>query len=191
MARGTTPRSHRSCVDASKAGLGGDYNFVETILDGRYYLPLGQRAVVAVKARGGSIGAVRGDNLRVPFFRRYFLGGATSLRGWGRFEVSPLFEGITIGGHTMFESSAELRLPIWRSLSGVLFADAGNVWNDAWAFNLGDLRKDVGPGLRYMTPIGPLRFDLGYQLNPIPGLLIDGKEQTRRIRFHFSIGQAF
>jgi outer membrane protein assembly complex protein YaeT len=186
---------HGYAFDAhlEKAGsvLRGDYEFVETILEGRYYVPLGQRAVVAVKARGGSIGAARGDNLRVPFFRRYFLGGATSLRGWGRFEVSPLFEGITVGGHTMFESSAELRVPIWRNLSGVVFADAGNVWNNAWDFNFGDLRRDVGPGLRYMTPIGPLRFDLGYQLNPIPGLLINGKEQTRRLRFHFSIGQAF
>lgn len=182
-------------VDAhfEKAGtfLRGDYDFVETILEGRYYVPVGQRAVVAVKARGGSIGAVHGENLQVPFFRRYFLGGATSLRGWGRFEVSPLFEGVTIGGHTMLETSAELRVPLWRNLTGVLFADAGNVWNDAWAFNFGDLRKDIGPGLRYMTPIGPLRFDMGYQLNPIPGLLIDGKEQSRRIRFHFSIGQAF
>ena len=176
-----------------KAGslLRGDYDFVETIIDGRYYLPLGERAVVAVKARGGSIGSVRGDNLKVPFFRRYFLGGATSLRGWGRFEVSPLFEGLSIGGHTMFESSAELRVPIWGNLSGVLFADAGNVWNNAWDFNFNDLRKDIGPGLRYLTPIGPLRADLGYQLNPIQGLVIDGKPQSRRFRFHFSIGQAF
>jgi outer membrane protein assembly complex protein YaeT len=176
-----------------KAGtvLRGDYNFVETILEGRYYLPLGRRAVVAVKARGGSIGAVHGENLDVPFFRRYFLGGAASLRGWGRFEVSPLVDGITIGGHTMFESSVDFRVPIWGNLSGVLFADAGNVWNNAWDFNLGDLRKDVGPGLRYLTPIGPLRFDIGYQLNPIPGLLVDGKPQSRRFRFHFSIGQAF
>ena len=176
-----------------KAGrsLGGDFNFVETILEGRYYVALGDRAVVAVKARGGSIGAPSGDNLAVPFFRRYWLGGATSLRGWGRFEVAPLFNGLPIGGHTMFESSAELRVPVWGSLSGVLFMDAGNVWNNAWAFNLGDLRRDVGPGLRYMTPIGPLRVDLGYQLNPIPGLLINGKPETRRFRVHFSIGQAF
>jgi outer membrane translocation and assembly module TamA len=91
----------------------------------------------------------------------------------------------------MVESSLELRVPIWGNLTGVLFADAGNVWNNAWDFNLGDLRRDVGPGLRYLTPIGPLRVDVGYQLNPIPGLLIDGKEQVRRLRFHFSIGQAF
>ncbi|MEO6238296.1 MAG: BamA/TamA family outer membrane protein [Vicinamibacterales bacterium] len=178
-------------VEKAGSFLRGDYDFVETILDGRFYLPLGGRAVVAVRARGGSIGAVRGENLSVPFFRRYFLGGATSLRGWGRFEVSPTFEGISIGGHSMFESSAELRVPVWGNLSAVLFADAGNVWNNAWDLQLGDLRKDVGPGLRYLTPIGPLRADLGYQLNPIPGLLIDGKPQARRFRFHFSIGQAF
>ena len=176
-----------------KAGtmLGGDFKFVETILEGRYYAALGQRAVVAIKVRGGSIGAPSGENLAVPFFRRYWLGGATSLRGWGRFEVAPLFNGLPIGGHTMFESSAELRMPVWGNLSGVLFVDAGNVWNNAWDFNLGDLRRDVGPGLRYMTPIGPIRVDLGYQLNPIPGLLINGKPETRRFRFHFSIGQAF
>jgi outer membrane translocation and assembly module TamA len=56
---------------------------------------------------------------------------------------------------------------------------------------LSDMRYDVGPGLRYQTPIGPIRVDLGYQLNPIPGLLVNGKADARRFRFHFSIGQAF
>jgi outer membrane protein assembly complex protein YaeT len=176
-----------------KAGglLRGDYDFVETILEGRFYAALGGRAVLAAKARGGSIGVPRGENLKVPFFRRYWLGGATSLRGWGRFDVAPLHEGLPIGGHTMFESSAELRVPVWGNLSAVLFADAGNAWNNAWDFNLNDLRYDVGPGLRYLTPIGPIRFDFGYQLKRIPGLLVDGKPERRRFRFHFSIGQAF
>ena len=71
------------------------------------------------------------------------------------------------------------------------FLDLGNVWPDPWRLHLNDLRYDVGPGLRYSTPVGPLRIDLGYQLNPVPGLLIDGKPQTRRWRLHFSIGQAF
>lgn len=186
-------RGYTLDVHLERAGsfLRGDYDFAETILEGRYYVALGDRAVIALKARGGSIGTPRGENLRVPFFRRYFLGGSNSLRGWGRFEVSPLHRGLPIGGHTMFESSVELRAPVWGNLSAVLFADGGNVWNDAWAFDFGEMRYDVGPGLRYLTPIGPLRADLGYQLNPIPGLLIDGKQQSRRFRFHFSIGQAF
>jgi len=176
-----------------KAGtfLQGDFDFVETIIEGRYYASLGDRAVVAVKARGGSIGTTNGDNLKVPFYRRYWLGGAQSLRGWGRFEIAPLFDGQPIGGHTMFESSAEFRVPIWGNLSAVVFGDAGNVWNNAWDFNFNDMRYDVGPGLRYLTPIGPVRVDLGYQLNPIVGLIINGEPEKRHFRFHFSIGQAF
>jgi len=172
--------------------FGGTYEFFETILEGRFYTPAGRLGVLAFKVRGGSIGTLTGDsNLLVPFFRRYFLGGASSLRGWGRYEVAPLDAGRPIGGHTMVESSAEMRIPIRGSFSGVLFADAGDVWQNAWDFELNHLRYDVGPGLRYLTAIGPLRVDLGYQINPIPGLLVNGEPQPRRFRIHFSIGQAF
>ncbi len=127
----------------------------------------------------------------VPFFKRYFLGGASNLRGWGRFEVSPLDEGKIVGGSSFLNMSTELRASVWRNLGVVLFLDAGNVWTNPWDLNLDDLRYDVGPGLRFKTPVGPFRLDVGYQLNPIPGLLVDGKEQKRPFRFHFSIGQAF
>ena len=184
-------RGYFASAHLEQAGkyLGGTTDFWETVLEGRYYLSIGNRAVVAVRARGGSI-----DSLSVrpiPFFKRYFSGGATSLRGWGRFEVGPLFSGLPIGGKTVFESSAEVRAPVWGNLSAVLFADAGNVWSNKWDFNLNDLRYDVGPGLRYSTPIGPIRVDLGFQLNPIPGLLVNGKPEQRHFRVHFSIGQAF
>jgi outer membrane translocation and assembly module TamA len=52
-------------------------------------------------------------------------------------------------------------------------------------------RTDVGAGLRYNTPIGLVRVDYGHQLNPIPGLLVNGSPETRHWRIHFSIGQAF
>jgi len=179
-------------VEQAGNWLGGKYKYWETTLEGRGYLALGQRALVAVRARGGSLRPTANLDANVPFFKRYFLGGASSLRGWGRFEVSPLTEeGNPIGGYTQLETSAELRVPVWGNLTAVAFADAGNVWGNAWDFNLHDLRYDIGPGLRYNTPIGAIRVDLGYQLNPIPGLLVNGKEQARRVRFHFSIGQAF
>ena len=73
--------------------------------------------------------------------------------------------GLPIGGQTFANMSAEARVPIWGNLSGVLFVDAGNVWTDPWDFNFKDLHYDVGPGLRYNTPIGPIRADFGYQLN--------------------------
>lgn len=181
-------------VHLEQAGrwLAGSYDYYEWTSEGRYYRSIGGRAVAAVQARIGSIDAFGDQEHGVPFFKRYFLGGATNLRGWGRFEVSPLSGGgLPIGGASFANFSAELRAPVWGDLGAVLFLDGGNVWTKPWDFSPGDLRYDVGPGLRYNTRIGPLRADLGYQLRPIPGLLVNGKPQARRLRFHFSIGQAF
>jgi outer membrane protein insertion porin family/translocation and assembly module TamA len=170
--------------------LRGDFNYWETTLEGRYYIALGRQTVIALRARGGSIDPWGDLESNIPFFKRYFLGGATSLRGWGRYEVAPQSgSGLPIGGHTQFESSAEFRTPVWGNLSAVAFVDAGNAWTGAWQF--GGLKYDAGPGLRYNTPIGPIRVDLGFQLNPYPNLLVNGKPESRHFRVHFSIGQAF
>ena len=172
--------------------LGGSYDYYELTSELRLFRSLNRRIVAAGQARIGSIDALGDPETQVPFFKRYFLGGATNLRGWGRYEVSPLSgEGLPIGGHSFLNFSTEVRASLWRSLGVVIFLDGGNVWPNRWSFNVNDMRYDVGPGLRYQTPIGPLRADLGYQLNPIPGLVVNGQEQARRFRFHFSIGQAF
>lgn len=187
-------RGYLASVHLEQAGrwLQGSYDYHELTAEGRYYRSLGNRAVVAVKARAGSIDAFGSQQTNVPFFKRYFLGGATNLRGWGRFEVAPLSgSGLPIGGATRFDFAAELRVPIWGKLGGVIFLDGGNVWQNPWDFNLNDLHYDAGPGLRYNTPIGPIRLDLGYQLSRIPGLLVNGEPEPRRFRLHFSIGQAF
>ena len=140
----------------------------------------------------GTIDALGDPEIKIPFFKRYFLGGATNLRGWGRYEVSPLSgSGLPVGGFSFMNFSTELRTSLWRNFGAVIFLDGGNVWGSKWNFDLNDLRYDIGPGLRYQTPIGPIRADVGFQLNPIPGLLVNGKEQPRAYRFHFSIGQAF
>ncbi|HEY6614611.1 MAG TPA: BamA/TamA family outer membrane protein, partial [Vicinamibacterales bacterium] len=176
-------------LETAGTWLGGDFDYREASAEGRYFLALGTRAVVAVRARGGSIDA-KAESI-VPFFKRYFLGGSTNLRGWGRFEVSPLSDGLPIGGLSFTNFSTELRVPLIGKLGGVAFMDGGNVWENPWDFNLNDLRYDIGTGLRYNTPVGPVRLDVGWQMNPIPGLLINGEEQKRPLRIHFSIGQAF
>ena len=178
-------------LESATSALGGDFNYFETTAEGRYYRPIGGVALLAGRVVIGSTRPQGDIDLNVPFFKRYFLGGSDNLRGWGRYEVSPLDNGLAIGGLSKLVVSLEVRKPLWGSLTAVAFADAGNVWLDPWAINLNDLRYDVGPGVRYMTPIGPLRVDVGYQLNPIPGLLVNGSPQTRRFRVHFSIGQAF
>lgn len=172
--------------------LAGSYDYYEMTTELRMYRSLGRRLVAAGLARIGSIDAIGDPENKVPFFKRYFLGGATNLRGWGRYEVAPLSgEGLPIGGHSFLSFSTEIRASVWRSLGAVIFLDGGNVWTNRWGFDVNDLRYDVGPGLRYQTPIGPIRADLGYQLNPIPGLWVNGQPEKRRFRFHFSIGQAF
>jgi outer membrane protein assembly complex protein YaeT len=178
-------------IENAGSALGGDFNFLETTAEVRAYRRLGTFVVGAARVRLGSIRPDGNVDANVPFFKRYFLGGADSLRGWGRFEVSPLEEGLAIGGLSQFESSVELRVLLVGNLTGVAFADAGNVWLDPWSIGLNDLRYDIGPGVRYLTPIGPIRVDVGYQLNPELGLVVNGKPQTRRFRIHFSIGQAF
>lgn len=178
-------------VEQAGGWLPGDWTYREYSAEARKYQTVG-RMVLAVRARAGTLDAEGLLAGQVPFFKRYFLGGSSSLRGWGRFEVSPLtLGGQPIGGHSMFESSGELRIPVRGPMSVVLFADAGNVWYDSFDFDLGDMRVAVGPGLRYRTPIGPVRVDLGYQVKRIDGLLVDGEPEKRRWRIHFSIGQAF
>jgi outer membrane protein insertion porin family/translocation and assembly module TamA len=188
------PRSgYVASLHLEQAGrwLPGDFDYLETTIEGRHYLPIGP-AVFATRAKLGAIAGAEPIAAHVPFFKRYFLGGSSSLRGWGRFQVAPLSgTGLPLGGHSMVDASAELRLPIRGKLGAVVFLDAGNVWDESWQFDLADLRYDIGPGLRYYTPIGPIRFDVAWQLTPIDGLLVGGKPQTRRWRMHFSIGQAF
>ena len=187
-------RGYQLALHTEEAGrlLPGTFNYYAVSADGRHYLPFGDRLVLASRLQFGNIRPVGSDPKNVPFAKKFFLGGATSIRGWGRYEVSPLSaSGLPLGGNSMLAISEELRATLRGKLGAVLFIDAGNVWADSWDIDLRDLRYAVGPGLRYQTPIGPFRLDLGYQLNPIPGLLVNGSPQTRRFRVHFSIGQAF
>lgn len=179
-------------VHLERAGgpLPGDFNYTEVSVEARHYKTLGRLGVLAARGRIGSIDGYGLPDASVPYFKRYFLGGSNSLRGWGRFEVSPLSgSGLPLGGLSMVEMSAEVRTPVFGKASLVLFADAGSVGATAWHFD--PLRYDVGPGLRYLTPVGPVRVDLAFQLNPMSGLVVDGAPESRHWRLHFSLGQAF
>ena len=187
-------RGYQIAFHAEEAGrlLPGTFNYYAMSIDGRHYLPLGDKLVVASRVQVGNIQPVGADEVNVPFSKKYFLGGATSIRGWGRYEVSPLSEsGLPLGGDSMLAFSEELRAAVRGNFGAVVFLDAGNVWSGRDEFDLNGLRYAVGPGLRYQTPVGPIRFDFGWQLNPIPNLLVNGEPSERRWRMHFSIGQAF
>src|SRR4029079_408746 len=81
-------RGYLANLHLEQAGrwLGGDFDYYEATFEGRYFQSLGSSAVLAVRARGGSVAALgtADQDEVVPFYKRYFLGGATTLRGWGR-----------------------------------------------------------------------------------------------------------
>jgi outer membrane translocation and assembly module TamA len=76
-------------------------------------------------------------------------------------------------------------------LTGAVFLEAGNVWQDPWRMYLRDLLYDAGAGVRVSTPFGLVRIDLGYQLKMLDGLRIDGRPQSHRWRINFGLGEAF
>jgi outer membrane protein insertion porin family/translocation and assembly module TamA len=86
---------------------------------------------------------------------------------------------------TLVEGSLEWRFPIRKSFEGVLFADVGNVYLRSFEVVWSSLRYTAGCGVRYLTLVGPLRLDFGYQLNP------PDQDFFNRYQFYFSIGQAF
>ena len=186
-----------AAVEQAGRLLPGDFRYTEVLAEGRHYMRLGRRLVVANRLRFGSIDAPTSSTSSdaseiVPYFKRYFLGGSTSLRGWGRYEVSPLTDsGLPVGGLSVLEGSSELRVRLTDKLSAVGFLDYGAVGASSWKPTADGMRADVGPGVRYQTPVGPVRFDFGYQLTPIEGLVVNGEPESRHWRVHISIGQAF
>jgi outer membrane protein assembly complex protein YaeT len=178
--RGTVLRGR---IDHSTTALISDVSFVKLVLEARHYLPLSQQLLLATRLELGSIEPY-GASTEVPFNVRFFAGGPGSVRGFQLNRLGPLnTDGDPIGGMSLIEGSAELRFPLFGDFGAVLFVDFGNVFASSFTYRLGDLRYAVGPGLRYNTPVGPLRLDLGVIVDRRPG------EDFGRIEF--SIGQAF
>jgi outer membrane protein insertion porin family/translocation and assembly module TamA len=158
-------------------------------------------------------------------FRAFYSGGPNSNRGYGMSEVGPhgplgLLTGGTVncfndpknpdcirplGGLSLWEASVEVRFPIYGPLSGVTFLDGSQVDRKRWSLDFTVPHLSPGLGLRYTTPIGPVRADLGYRLlertgrAPPEGLFI--KDQAERhgwfgkdwlpLSLHLAIGEAF
>ncbi|MBW1988606.1 MAG: BamA/TamA family outer membrane protein [Deltaproteobacteria bacterium] len=122
---------------------------------------------------------------RVPLFLRLFSGGSYSVRGYSYHRLGPKdANNAPVGGESRSEASIELRFPLFGNLRGVLFSDAGMVLLDSFDFQPDEIRYTGGAGLRYATPVGPLRVDFGYKLNPVT-------DEKDLYEIHLSIGQAF
>lgn len=172
-------------IEWASVGLGSEVDFFKLVLEGRGYLPLWKNGVLAGKLKWGGIQKL--ENTRdIPIFKRFFAGGSESVRGYPYQRLGPLDrDGNPIGGMTLVEGSLEWRFPIRGSIEGVFFFDFGSVYDESFHLGVDDLRYTGGCGVRYLTPVGPLRLDIGYQLNP------PDQDFFNPYQFHFSIGQAF
>ena len=125
----------------------------------------------------------------LPASERFFAGGDSTIRGFALDSVGApntiSDDGYPTGGNAVVLLNSELRFPVWRDVGAVVFIDGGNVFRRVTEFDITELRGSVGFGLRYHSPVGPIRLDLGFKL--------DRREERgeRGTALHFSLGQAF
>ncbi|MGD8563068.1 MAG: outer membrane protein assembly factor BamA [Desulfarculaceae bacterium] len=180
-------RGSDNSLSAEYAGdpLGGDNTFIKVIADTGWYVPLWFEHVLVLHARMGWLTDHSNGNL--PIYEKFFLGGIHTLRGFDRWSVGPKdpATGDVIGGERMAMANIEYRFPLLMKLGlvGVVFYDTGNAWSSADGYDISDLRESVGCGLRWYSPVGPLRLEYGHVLDPQPG----ESEQN----WEFTIGGTF
>jgi outer membrane protein insertion porin family len=195
--------------DASLAArsIASEVGFFKTFTQGFYYRQLGRHPVVL--ALGGRLGLATGFARTIttndpngqpvtqtvndlPASERFFAGGDTTVRGFtldrlGRPDTIDS-NGFPKGGEGLVVLNGEVRAPLWRSLGVVGFLDAGNVFLHVDQINVGQLRAAAGFGLRYRSPIGPIRVDFGVKLDR---QLLPNGTLERPTALHISLGQAF
>lgn len=138
--------------------------------------------IFAGRARWGAILGSSTTNL--PADKRFYSGGSGSVRGYAFQQVGPLdATNEPLGGRSVLEFSAELRWRVWGDVGVVPFIDAGQVYNTETPSLDEELLWGAGFGIRYFTPIGPVRADIGFPLN--------ARDSDDNFQLYFSLGQAF
>jgi outer membrane protein insertion porin family len=173
----------RNSLEFMFAGLGGDTQFYKFIAESSWFVPLPVfKLVWAVR---GLFGMAEGwGGQEVPIFERFFLGGATTLRGQRTRSVAPKDpQGDVIGGDKELLFNTELLIPIFPRFRLALFFDTGNAYGFGTPFDPTDLRYAAGVGVRFFSPLGPMRLDLGYNLDKQPG--------EKDFQVNFTVGAPF
>jgi outer membrane protein insertion porin family len=187
--------------------IGGQVGFVKSYLQGFWFhrLPVPRRVIFASRVAVGiadgfprTVTATDEDGQPVtltvedlPASERFFAGGDTTIRGFALDSVGApntiSATGFPRGGNALLVVNGELRVPVWKDLGAAVFVDGGNVFDRATEFDFGEMRGSTGFGIRYRSPIGPIRVDIGFKMDR---RIVAGKPEGPRA-FHFSIGQAF
>lgn len=156
--------------------------FVKAIGQSSWFTELTKGLVLALSVRGGAAYSYEEDE-ELPLVERFFLGGRTTVRGYSQDTLGPKSdEGTPTGGNMFVLGNAELRVSPGKGFGFVIFIDGGNVWQVA-RDTQAKAKFTTGVGLRYNTPVGPVRIDYGHKLERMEG------ESEGEV--HFSFGHAF
>jgi len=172
-----------SNVSVRVAGLGGTEKYMKTVAFHSIYHKLFSSPLIAhVRGEVGYATGISGRH--VPIQNRFFLGGIDTVRGFSEGKISPKDEeGNYIGGEKEVVFNSELIFPLLIELNlyGVGFYDMGNCWR--MTESLSSLRKGAGLGLRWISPLGPMRIEWGKNLSP--------KGDEKGSIWHFTMGMVF
>jgi len=150
----------------------------------RHYLELLKEPSL-VLAGGIGAGSIMGaDSAVIPADERFYAGGGGSIRGYAYQSVGPIKGGTVVGGNYLIELSFEMRLKISDRIGVVGFLDGGNAFASPDPDFSQGLLWGTGVGLRYYSPVGPFRLDIGFPLDRRPGL-------DDSFQIYVSLGQAF
>lgn len=176
-------RAGRLALEVTLPGAFSESHFVRAEASATSYTPI-LGTVLAMRARGGWARPLEDSTDLLPN-KRFFAGGASSMRGFRRNELGPVdSDGKPVGGEVKVEAGAELRVPVLSPFALAVFVDSGQVWAQRDDVNLDELEVAVGGGIMVITPIGPLRFDVGHRLTDV----VPDADETA---YHLSIGHPF
>ncbi|RIL11737.1 MAG: outer membrane protein assembly factor BamA [Proteobacteria bacterium] len=160
----------RQELSVEMTGLGGNEEFYLLEAKNTIYYPLIKREsgdlVFGWRTTVGYGETYDGDDF--PLYRRYFPGGINSVRGYKNRSLGPKDEeGNEYGGSKELVNNFELIFPIINSagIRGVVFYDAGQAFDDEESIDIGDLRLAYGAGIRWQSPLGPLRIEFGFPID--------------------------
>lgn len=166
------------------AGLGGDNHFWKLVVDSGWFFPVIWDTTFGLRGR---YGYVRGySKHEVPLYERFYVGGINTVRGLGFGEGGPVNEeGEQIGGvqEVIFNAEYIFTLVKEMKLKGVLFFDYGGAFDNSYGLSESNMRRTAGAGIRWMSPLGPLRLEWGFNLDP--------RENEGNDKLEFSLGGVF
>ncbi len=164
--------------------LNRDLTFQRVRLDGSTYFKVTESPRVVLAFRGALGSIVGADRDAIPANRRFYAGGGGSVRGIKFQFASPLDDdNEPIGGRSLLELSSEVRYSVTETIGVVGFIDAGRAFEPSFPESISELEAGAGLGLRYFTPVGPVRFDVAVPIDPRPF--------DDRFQIYLSLGQAF